>query len=272
MFGAIRTLILIISLIEVEAFSSSTSSSSRTVHLPTISTGRRHDSTINTRIQSMVSDEEAELLLADFYNEEDFEDEETLQQKQRQQQSQQPIRRFKRPKKVPLIAVVGRPNVGKSALVNRLAGQQSGGAIVADEAGITRDRTYRNAEFLGEQFQLVDTGGLVFDDNDAIFAKEIREQAMIAIEESSGVIFVVDGQVGLTALDEQLAIFLRKEVTKKMPVILAVNKCESDKNGAVSYVIMNIGNECLCHSEGECTNLTSPLIHSIWHHNFGIWD
>jgi GTP-binding protein len=80
--------------------------------------------------------------------------------------------------------------------------------------------------------QLVDTGGLVFDDNDALFAKEIREQAMIAIEESAGVILVVDGQVGPTAMDEQLAIFLRKEITKKMPVLLAVNKCESDKSGA----------------------------------------
>jgi GTP-binding protein len=178
----------------------------------------------------MVSDEEAEALLADFYNEEDFIDEEELELKQKQQQ--QPIRRFKRPKKVPLIAVVGRPNVGKSALVNRLAGTQSGGAIVADEEGITRDRTYRNAEFLGEAFQLVDTGGLVFDDTDAIFAKEIREQAMIAIEESAGVILVVDGQVGLTAMDEQLATFLRKEVTKDMPVMVAVNKCESDKTGA----------------------------------------
>ena len=177
----------------------------------------------------MVSEEEAELLLADFYDEE--EELESLNE-QKQKEQNQPIRRFKRPKKVPLIAVVGRPNVGKSALVNRLAGTQSGGAIVADEAGITRDRTYRNAEFLGEAFQLVDTGGLVFDDNDALFAKEIREQAMIAIEESVGVILVVDGQMGPTAMDEQLAIFLRKEVLKKMPVMLAVNKCESDKNGA----------------------------------------
>lgn len=175
----------------------------------------------------MVSDEEAQLLMDDFYDEGDFEDEEVMQQKQ-----QQPIRRFKRPKKVPLIAVVGRPNVGKSALVNRLAGTQSGGAIVADEEGITRDRTYRNANFLGEAFQLVDTGGLVFDDNDALFASEIREQAMIAIEESAGVILVVDGQVGPTSMDEELARFLRKEVTKKMPVVLAVNKCESDKTGA----------------------------------------
>lgn len=180
-----------------------------------------------TGLASMVSDEEAEMLLADFYDEEG----EGLAQQEKEQQKQ-PIRRFKRPKKVPLIAVVGRPNVGKSALVNRLAGTQSGGAIVADEEGITRDRTYRNAEFLGEAFQLVDTGGLVFDDTDAIFAREIREQAMIAIEESSGVILVVDGQVGPTAMDEQLARFLRKEVTNKMPVLLAVNKCESDKNGA----------------------------------------
>jgi small GTP-binding protein len=198
--------------------------------------------TSSTRILSTVSDEEAELLLADFYDEVDLEEEEgdggttreyqRQRQQQQQPQQQQSVRRFKRPKKVPLIAVVGRPNVGKSALVNRLAGTQSGGAIVADEEGITRDRTYRNAEFLGEDFQLVDTGGLVFDDDDAIFAKEIREQAMIAIEESSGVILVVDGQVGPTAMDEQLASFLRTSVTKRMPVVLAVNKCESDKNGA----------------------------------------
>ncbi len=145
-----------------------------------------------------------------------------------------PVRRLKRNKKKPLIAILGRPNVGKSALVNRIAGTQSGGAIVADESGITRDRTYRPAEFLGESFQLVDTGGLVFDDNDALFAKEIREQAMIAIEEASGVILVVDGQVGLTNMDQELADFLRKQISKDIPVHVAVNKCESEKNGAVS--------------------------------------
>lgn len=145
-----------------------------------------------------------------------------------------PIRRFKRNKKVPLIAIVGRPNVGKSALVNRIAGTQSGGAIVADESGITRDRTYRPAEFLGEKFQLVDTGGLVFDDNDALFAKEIREQAMIAIDEAAGVILVVDGQNGLTNMDQELAEFLRKQITKDIPVHVAVNKCESEKTGAVA--------------------------------------
>jgi len=148
--------------------------------------------------------------------------------------STEPIRRHRRTKKEPLIAIVGRPNVGKSALVNRIAGTQSGGAIVADEPGITRDRTYRSAEFLGERFQLVDTGGLVFDDTDALFAREIREQAMVAIEESAAVILVVDGKIGLTNMDQQLADFLRKEVTKDVPVHVAVNKCESEKTGAVA--------------------------------------
>lgn len=168
----------------------------------------------------------SEDIVADYEDDEDEDDDEI--------ENSQPIRRHKRPKKIPLIAVIGRPNVGKSALVNRFAGQQSGGAIVADESGITRDRTYRPAEFLGEKFQVVDTGGLVFDDNDAIFAKEIREQAMVAIDEAAAVILVVDGQVGLTQMDDQLAIFLRKEITKDIPVLVAVNKCESDKTGAVA--------------------------------------
>ena len=157
------------------------------------------------------------------------------QQQSAPQPQLQPIRRLAKNKKVPLIAIVGRPNVGKSALVNRIAGSHSGGAIVADESGITRDRTYRPAEFLGEHFQICDTGGLVFDDDEnTIFAKDIREQAMIAIEESSAVILVVDGQSGLTNMDEQIAEFLRKEVVNDIPVLVAVNKCESEKTGTAS--------------------------------------
>lgn len=148
--------------------------------------------------------------------------------------SQRPIRRYQSFKKEPLIAIIGRPNVGKSALVNRIAGSHSGGAIVADEEGITRDRTYRQANFLGENFSVVDTGGLVFDDDEStLFAKEIRQQALVAIDESSAVILVVDGQIGLTAMDTAIADFLRQQVLPHMPVLVAVNKCESETVGAL---------------------------------------
>jgi len=104
-----------------------------------------------------------------------------------------PVRRLRRNKKIPIISIIGRPNVGESALVNRLAGRKSGCATVADEPVISHDRTYRKAECLGERFQILDTGGLVFDDSEALFGKEIREQAFIATEVSVGVIFFVDG-------------------------------------------------------------------------------
>jgi GTP-binding protein len=159
------------------------------------------------------------------------------------QQAQQQVRRRRRSKKEPLIAVIGRPNVGKSALVNRIAGTQSGGAIVADESGITRDRTYREAEFLGETFQIVDTGGLVFDDDEnTLFAAEIRQQAMVAIDESSAVILVVDGKVGMTSMDLAIAEFLRKEILKDIPIHVAVNKCESELTGGLAAVeFWNLG-------------------------------
>lgn len=104
----------------------------------------------------------------------------------------------------------------KMSFGHRIVGTQSGGAIVTDESGITLDRTYRAAEFLGQCFQVVDTGGLVFDDDDSdvLFAEEIHKQAM------AGVVLDVDGQVGPTAMDLQLAEFPWKDVTKNIPVLL----------------------------------------------------
>ncbi|MFM6190171.1 MAG: ribosome biogenesis GTPase Der [Planktothrix sp.] len=126
---------------------------------------------------------------------------------------------------LPIVAIIGRPNVGKSTLVNRLAGTPD--AIVHDEPGITRDRTYRRAFWLDREFQVVDTGGLVFDD-DTEFLPLIREQAMAALTEASVAIFVVDGQQGVTGGDEAIASWLREQ---SVPILLAVNKCESPTTG-----------------------------------------
>jgi GTP-binding protein len=128
---------------------------------------------------------------------------------------------------LPIVAVIGRPNVGKSTLVNRLAGDQQ--AIVYDKPGITRDRTYRPAFWQDRDFQVVDTGGLVFDD-DTEFLPLIRQQAMTALQESFVAIFVVDGQSGPTASDREIADWLRQQ---SVPVLLAVNKCESVEQGTI---------------------------------------
>jgi GTP-binding protein len=126
---------------------------------------------------------------------------------------------------LPIVAIIGRPNVGKSTIVNRLAGVQE--AIVFDEPGITRDRTYQRAFWNDRDFLVVDTGGLVFDD-DTEFLPLIREQAMAALAEASVAIFVVDGQMGPLPADEEIATWLRQQ---SVPVLLAVNKCESVEQG-----------------------------------------
>ncbi|MBD1831450.1 MULTISPECIES: ribosome biogenesis GTPase Der [Cyanophyceae] len=126
---------------------------------------------------------------------------------------------------LPIVAIIGRPNVGKSTIVNRLAGVQD--AIVHDEPGVTRDRTYRRAFWQDREYVVVDTGGLVFDD-DTEFLPMIREQAMLALTEAKAAIFVVDGQAGLTTSDEAIARWLRQQT---VPVVLAVNKCESPEQG-----------------------------------------
>ena len=122
-----------------------------------------------------------------------------------------------------LVAIVGRPNVGKSTLFNRLVGERR--SIVGDEPGITRDRIYGEVDWTGERFSLIDTGGIIPDD-DAIIPANILKQANVAIEEARLIVWVVDARKGITQLDEELAGLLR---TTGKPVFVAANKIDSSK-------------------------------------------
>src|ERR1700759_3226638 len=119
------------------------------------------------------------------------------------------------------VAIVGRPNVGKSTFFNRLLEQRK--AIVDDVSGVTRDRQYGVAEWSGKNFNLIDTGGFVAGSDD-VFEREIRKQVLIAVEEANALIFMVDSATGITTLDEAMSDVLRRS-TK--PVLLAVNKVDN---------------------------------------------
>ena len=119
------------------------------------------------------------------------------------------------------VAIVGRPNVGKSTFFNRLLGQRK--AIVDDTSGVTRDRQYGIADWNGKNFNLIDTGGFVPQSED-VFEREIRKQVLVAVEEAHALIFVVDAATGITDLDVSMADVLRR--TSK-PVFLAVNKVDN---------------------------------------------
>jgi GTP-binding protein len=123
--------------------------------------------------------------------------------------------------RLPSLVIVGRPNVGKSTLFNRLTGTRR--SIVTDEPGITRDRIYGKAEWLGRSLEVVDTGGIIPDDK-ALIPQEILRQAQVAIKKAALLVMVVDSQAGLTPLDEELARLLRS--TGK-PFVIAVNKVDS---------------------------------------------
>ena len=130
------------------------------------------------------------------------------------------------PSSLPLIAIIGRPNVGKSTLFNRLIGQRR--SIVTDEPGITRDRIYGIVSWHGRSYEIVDTGGIVPGEETEI-PRRIFEQAQIAIESASIIFLVVDGRAGITAPDQELARILRR--TAK-PLFLVVNKIDSGKQAA----------------------------------------
>src|SRR5271157_798435 len=142
---------------------------------------------------------------------------------------------FAMAQQLPSLVIVGRPNVGKSTLFNRLTGTRR--AIVTDEPGITRDRMYGKSEWRGRTIEVVDTGGLVPDDK-ALIPTEILRQARVAIEKAALLVLVVDSQAGLTPLDQELGRLLR---TTGKPFVVAVNKVDSQKQEVLAGTFYSLG-------------------------------
>ncbi|MFH1513775.1 MAG: ribosome biogenesis GTPase Der [Bacillota bacterium] len=135
----------------------------------------------------------------------------------------------------PLVAIVGRPNVGKSTFFNKIAGKRI--SIVEDTPGVTRDRIYADTEWMGRRFTLIDTGGLNLRSDDMMLT-EMRHQAQIAIDTADVICLFCDGRVGLTTEDEEVAALLRK--TRK-PILLVVNKIDSQNQLGALYEYYNLG-------------------------------
>lgn len=155
----------------------------------------------------------------------------------------------------PIVAVVGRPNVGKSTLFNRLAGERI--SIVQDTPGVTRDRIYADVEWLDRKFTLIDTGGMEIGSEEVI-QKQIVQQAQIAIETADVILFVTDVKTGVTEDDVKVANLLRR--TKK-PVVLAVNKVDSVKRDTLAiYEFYELGiGDPLPVSAGQALGLGDML-------------
>ena len=139
----------------------------------------------------------------------------------------------------PVVAVVGRPNVGKSTLVNRIAVSRD--AIVHESRGVTRDRSYHDADWNGREFTLIDTGGIESVKSKDVFAPRIREQALIACDEADVIVFVVDGTTGVTDEDEEVARIVRRV---EKPVFLVVNKKDNpatEQDGLWDFYALGVG-------------------------------
>lgn len=134
-----------------------------------------------------------------------------------------------------IVAIVGRPNVGKSTLFNRLVGHRA--AIVDEQSGVTRDRIYGRTEWIGTEFSVIDTGGYVAN-SDEMFDREIRKQAEIALQEADVVVLVVDVLTGVTDLDSQVALMLRQA---GKPTVLVVNKVDDNVRRADAYEFYSLG-------------------------------
>ncbi len=136
----------------------------------------------------------------------------------------------------PTVAVVGRPNVGKSTFFNYIVGKRI--SIVQDEPGVTRDRVYAEATWRGKTFNLVDTGGIEPESED-IIVSQMREQANLAIQMADVIVFITDIKQGVTAADEEIALMLRKS---KKPIILVCNKADNyGKTSDDIYEFYNLG-------------------------------
>ncbi|MBR3716479.1 MAG: 50S ribosome-binding GTPase, partial [Bacteroidaceae bacterium] len=149
-----------------------------------------------------------------------------------------------------LVAIVGRPNVGKSTLFNRLT--QTRQAIVNEQAGTTRDRQYGKSEWCGQEFSIVDTGGWVVNSDD-VFEGEIRKQVLLAVEEADVILFVVDVMNGVTDLDMDVAAILRKS---DKPIVLVANKTDNNEQRyyAAEFYKLGIGDPvCISAATGSGT-------------------
>jgi GTP-binding protein len=134
-----------------------------------------------------------------------------------------------------VVAIVGRPNVGKSTLFNRLIRRKN--AIIDDTPGVTRDRIYGETDWNGKFFTLIDTGGFI-PGTENVMEKSVREQAQIAIEEADVILFVCDGRDGVTPFDQDIAVILRNS---DKPIVLVVNKCDNEKQIVQSYEFHALG-------------------------------
>lgn len=159
-----------------------------------------------------------------------------------------------------IVAIVGRPNVGKSTLFNRLVGQRQ--AIMDDLSGVTRDRHYGHAEWTGKYFTVIDTGGYVTGSED-IFEEAIRQQAESAIQEASVILFVVDTMTGMTGLDEDFASILRKS---KKPVIVVGNKADTIQRAHQTGEFYKMGFDTIFPVSAQNGSGTGDLLDEVTKH------
>src|SRR5271155_2015926 len=155
------------------------------------------------------------------------------------------------------VAIVGRPNVGKSTFFNRLLEQRK--AIVDDISGVTRDRQYGVADWAGKNFNLIDTGGFV-PESDDVFEQEIKKQVFIALEEANALIFMVDAATGITTLDEAMADTLRR-TTK--PVFLVVNKVDNSERLLEATEFYSLGFDSIFFLSSMTGSGTGELLDAI---------